>query len=313
MMCSMELLDLVPVAEARRRFLEPVTQGGSGKETVPLEEAVGRVLQEEVRAGDEVLLPGTLLTPAHVGWLGAAGRTAVEVGRRPRVVILSTGDEVVPPERQPAIGQIRDSNAFSLLGSVRRDGGVPEYRGIVPDRLDALRAGLQEAVAGADMLLVSGGSSMGARDNTARVIDELGSPGVLIHGVTLKPGKPTILAVVDGKPVMGLPGHPVSALLVYSIFGRPAVHHLLGRRLELPRPATLRSRITRSVASAQGREEYMRAVLEEREGELWARPILGKSGLLTTLVQAEGVIRIPFSLDGYQAGDWVDVLRWEED
>ena len=252
---------------------------------------------EDVKAGEALLPTGHRLRPQDLGGLAAAGITQVRVARRPRVAILATGDEVVPADKEPAPGQVRDANTYSLAGLVRRAGGIPIPCGIVPDDFDALVHAARAALDEGDALALSAGSSVSARDMTSQVIDRLGKPGVLVHGVSIKPGKPTILAVCDGKPVFGLPGNPVSVLVVADLFLTPTLWRMQG----LAEPMTIRSvraRLARNVASTPGREDYIQVKLVERDGELWAEPIFGKSNLIFTLVKADGLMVVPLDANG---------------
>lgn len=261
---------------------------------------------EDVKAG-EVLLPiGHRLRPQDLGGLAAAGIATVRVARRPRVSILATGDEVVPADVEPAPGQVRDVNSYTLAGLVKRAGGLPQPRGIIPDDFDALQRAARAALDDGDALVLSAGSSVSARDMTAQVIGGLGQPGVLVHGVSLKPGKPTILAVCDGKPVFGLPDNPVSAMVVADLFITPT----LWRRQGLARPVAPRSvmaRLARNVASTPGREDYVQVRLVERGGEVWAEPVFGKSNLIYTLVKADGLMVVSLDANGVQEGEIVEV------
>jgi len=226
--------------------------------------------------------------------------------RRPRVAIISTGDELVPPEETPAPGQIRESNAQALQALVMRDGGEPAYLGLARDDEQQILALLRQGMAH-DLILISGGSSVGARDLTSELIGRLGAPGVLVHGVKLKPGKPTILAVADGLPVVGLPGHPVSAQVVYGLFVSPLLRQMQGLPPEPEFRPTVRARLTKNVASAAGRTDVVRVRLFRQDGEVWAEPVHGKSGLLSTLVRADGLLIIPSAREGLLAGDMVEV------
>ncbi len=186
--------------------------------------AVGQnVLQvgEDVGERAEVLPAGHLLRPQDLGGLLAVGITEVSVVRRPRVAILATGDEVVHPGQVAGPGQIRDINSYTVAGLTRQAGGIPVMGGIVPDNFVALQTAAVQALAENDMLVMSAGSSVSVRDMTVEVIEGLGQPGVLLHGVATRPGKPTIVGVVEGKPVIGLPGNPVSAMVQYDMFGVP--------------------------------------------------------------------------------------------
>ncbi|HSM59132.1 MAG TPA: gephyrin-like molybdotransferase Glp, partial [Candidatus Sulfomarinibacteraceae bacterium] len=261
---------------------------------------------EDVEAGADILPAGHLLRPQDLGGLLALGITEIVVGRRPGVAILSTGDEVVAPDAELGPGQIRDINSYTVGGQTRQAGGIPRFRGIVPDDLDALRREAAKALEVSDMLVISAGSSVSARDMTVDVIDELGEPGVLLHGVATRPGKPTIVGVVDGKPVIGLPGNPVSAMIQFDMFGTPAVYRLQGL-LQRPRRSTLWARLAQNLASESGREDYVPARLEEGEQGVVAVPVFGKSNLIYTLVNADGLIKIPLNKGGIRAGEWVEV------
>jgi len=261
---------------------------------------------EDGKAGQVLLPAGHQVRAQELALLQSAGLLAVAVIRRPAVAIISTGDELVDPHSEPGPGQIRESNAAALTALVRRDGGVPAYLGIGVDREVEIRSRLKAGMA-YDVILISGGSSVGTRDLTSQMISELGQPGILVHGVKLKPGKPTILAVADGKPVIGLPGHPVSAQVVYGLFVRPLLRQMQGLRAEEPFRPTVRARMTKNVASATGRTDCVRVRLLRQEGETWAEPVHGKSGLISTLVKADGLVTIPSPKEGVLTGEWVEV------
>lgn len=272
--------------------------------------AVGQnVLQagEDVALGAEVLPAGHAIRPQDVGGLLALGITAVAVRHRPRVAILATGDEIVPPGQPVQPGQVRDINSYTVAAMVRRAGGEPVLRGIVPDELDLLRDTAVDALAEADMLVLSAGSSVSVRDMTGQVIDELGEPGVLLHGVATRPGKPTIVGVAQGKPVLGLPGNPVSAMVQFGMFGVPAVRRMLGV-VERPLPRTVFARLSANIASESGREDYVPARLEQDEVGWTAVPVFGKSNLIYTLVRADGLIKVPLNAGGVLAGERVEVV-----
>lgn len=270
---------------------------------------------EDLRAGEVVLEAGRRLRPQDLGLLAAAGVTRVRVRRPARVAIISTGEEVVAPERTPGPGQVRDVNSYTLAGMVRQAGAEPVTCGVVADDPLLLDRALRDAAGWADLLLVSGGSSVGPRDYVAPAIAGLGPPGVLAHGLALRPGKPTLLAVAGRLPVIGLPGHPASAMVVMWLFGGPALRHLGGDadRRDL-RPA-VRARLARNLPSAPGREEYVRVSLRpagagaaagEPSGWL-AEPVFGASGLVRTLVRGDGLVRVPHDSEGLGAGTEVDV------
>ena len=261
---------------------------------------------EDIKSGETMLPIGHRLRPQDLGGLAAVGITHVSVANRPRVSILATGDEVVPPDVEPAPGQVRDVNTCTLAGLVTRAGGIPLPRGIAPDDFDALYRAARSALEEADALVLSAGSSVSVRDMTAAAIDRLGRPGVLVHGVSLKPGKPTILAVCSGKPVFGLPGNPVSAMVVADLFLTPTLWRMQGLA-QPPAQRTIRARLARNVASTPGRVDYVQVKLVEREGEVWAEPIFGKSNLIYTLVRADGLMVVPLDANGVQAGEVVEV------
>ena len=260
---------------------------------------------EDVRRGDLLFAAGHRLRPQDLGGLAGVGIARVEVAARPRVAILASGDEVVPPERPVAPGQIRDINSYSIAAQARRAGGQPLLCGIAPDDAARLRAMAAEALDGADALIISAGSSVSTRDMTAQVIGELGAPGVLVHGVAIHPGKPTILALVGAKPVFGLPGNPVSTMIAFDLFVAPALRRLLG--CGAAAGGSVEARLARNVASRPGREDFVPVRLEDRAGALWAEPVFGKSNLIYTMAHADGLLRVPLDRSGLYAGDMVTV------
>jgi molybdopterin molybdotransferase len=262
---------------------------------------------EDVAAGSEVLPAGQLLRPAELGGLMALGILSVEVARRPRLAIISSGDEVVAPDQPVRPGQVRDVNTHTLAALVARAGGEPCTQGIVPDRAEALEASLRQALESCDAVVITAGSSASARDLTADTIERMGRPGVLVHGVNVKPGKPTILAVCNGKAVIGLPGNPVSALVIAGLFVVPLVERLLGLPGGRPRPG-IRAHLTLNLASQAGREDYVPVrLVASAEGWL-ADPIFYKSNLIFCLARADGLVYIPAAATGLEAGQAVDVF-----
>lgn len=257
---------------------------------------------EDVRPGDCVLKAGTLLRAAQIGGLLALGKLEVAVALRPQFGILSTGDEVVPVTQKPVLGQVRDINTGALTALIEQFGGVAKHYPIVPDRAEALEAALRQARAENDAVIITAGSSASVRDLTADVIQQMGAPGVLVHGVNIRPGKPTILAVCDGQPIIGLPGNPVSALVIARLFVAPLVQRLLGMAAQ-PWPLRV-ARLTLNIPSQAGREDYVPVRLLGNEAE----PIFFKSNLIFTLAQADGLVRIPADATGLEAGTIVDVF-----
>ena len=271
--------------------------------------AVGQnVLQvgEDVELGAEILPAGHLLRPQDIGGLLALGITAVSVSRQPRVGILATGDEVILPEQEAGPGQIRDINSYTVAGLVTQAGGIPVLGGIILDDFAALETAAADLLTSCDMLVMSAGSSVSVRDMTVQVIERLGEPGVLLHGVATRPGKPTIAGVVAGKPVLGLPGNPVSAMVQFDMFGVPAIYHLQGAKT-MPRRGLVWAKLAQNIASESGREDYVPARLEDSAEGLLATPVFGKSNLIYTLVNADGLIKVPLNKGGLLAGEWVEV------
>ncbi len=261
---------------------------------------------EDIRHGDAVLAPGRQLRPQDIGGMLALGITEVAVAVPPRVAILSTGDEVVPPEQPIQPGQVRDINSYTLASLTSRAGGEPVLYGIIPDDRDALAAAAAQAQAECDLSVLSAGSSVSYRDMSVDIIDALGEPGVLVHGVSVRPGKPTIIAVADGKPVFGLPGNPVSAMVIFDLFVTPTIRALLGA--QTPPQQQVQARLARNISSTTGREDYVQVRIETRDGEPWAVPVFGKSNLIYTLVHAEGAVKVPLDSNGIREGAWVTVL-----
>jgi molybdopterin molybdotransferase len=261
---------------------------------------------EDVKKGEALFEAGHVLRPQDIGGLMAMGITRVSVAARPRVAIISTGDEVIPPDLTPGPGQIRDVNTYTIAGLVTRAGGIPLPQGIVGDDYEAILSAARSALENADALVVSAGSSVSTRDLTADVVNSLGRPGVVIHGVAVRPGKPTILGVCDGKPVIGLPGNPVSAMVVAGLFLVPMLQRMQGLiKTTVRRRAA--AMLAHNISSVPGREDFVQVRLEERDGQLWAEPVFGKSNLIYTLVKADGMICVPLNSNGLHKGDPVEV------
>jgi len=261
---------------------------------------------EDFSRGQPALPAGRRLRAQETGLLAAFGKTRVQVFKRPEVAIISTGDEVVPVTEVPDAGKIRDINSYTLAAMVQAAGGTPHTYGIVADSYEDLRECISRAFAKCDMLLISGGSSVGMRDFSIQALSSLPHCRILVHGISISPGKPTILAEAEGRALWGLPGHVTSAMVVFQVIVRPFIEHVAG----LDRPAATRklpARLSRNLASAQGRTDYVRVRLTEKDGVLWADPILGKSGLINTMVQADGIIAIDVNSEGLDQGAAVAV------
>ncbi len=274
---------------------------------------------EDARAGDIIIPNGRPLRPQDLGMLAAAGVTSVRVHARPLVTVFSTGDEVVPPDTdvlQP--GQVRDATAAALAALVADAGGIALPGGIVPDDPGALEKALREALPASDVIVISAGSSVGVRDETAAAVARLGPPGIWCHGLAIKPGKPTLLAEcggvggadggpggAPGVPVIGLPGNPRSALVVFRLIGAPVVR-LVGGCTQPPPEASARARLSRDLASATGRLD----VVQVNVSAGVATPVFGLSALLSVLTAADGYIIIPEEATGLDAGSEVDVILY---
>ena len=244
---------------------------------------------------------GRLIRSHDIGALSALGESVVSVCKKPIVGIISTGNELIPFDERPAGGQIRDVNSNMLEAAVTAAGGEARLFGIVPDDESALISSLKE-ITDCDLILISGGSSAGAKDVTMNVINKLGK--TLIHGIAMKPGKPTIIGEINGKPVFGLPGHPVAAYFVFEIFVYPLICRWLGIA---PERQTLEASLSSRIPSNHGREEYISVKLEQGEDGLVAVPVIGKSGLITLMSDTDGYIVVPRDCEGLKEGDSVSV------
>jgi molybdopterin molybdotransferase len=262
---------------------------------------------EDIKKGEAVLKMGHRLRAQDIGALAGIGITEIEVYKKPVIAIISTGDEIVPPEMPVNPGQVRDINSFTLSGLILEHGGIPVKKGILKDDYEIIKDIIQSSLKDSDMVLISGGTSAGTKDMTSMIIDDIGKPGVLFHGVSLKPGKPLIGGVIDGRPVLGLPGHPAAVVVCFDLFIKPIMDKLSGLDSKMIFVKTVRAKMAKNIASAAGREDHIRVYVEERGGEMFAVPILGKSGLITTLVKADGVIVISHAKLGLDAGEEVVV------
>ena len=244
---------------------------------------------DDVSAGDIVLTAGTILTPHDIGILSALGCTEVDVQKKPVVGIISTGDELIPPSNIPEKGQVRDINSPMLNAAATRFGAEVKEFGIIKDDENALRKVVLTAANTCDIILLSGGSSAGTRDLTARVLETEGE--LLLHGIAMKPGKPTILGSINEKPVFGLPGHPVAAYMVTELFVRPLIAMMMGAKIK---HLTTTAKLSEAISSNHGREEYIAVRLFEDK----AHPAKGKSGLITSLAGVDGYICVPRDCEG---------------
>ena len=265
---------------------------------------------EDVAQGQLVIPKGTLIRPAEIGGLMALGITSIQTAKKPRVGLLSTGDEVIDPSQTPRYGQVRDINSYTLGALVEKTGGEVIRYGIFSDNFQVLQEAAAKALSECDVIIITAGSSASTRDMTAEVIRTLGEPGVLVHGINTRPGKPTILGVCNGKVVIGLPGNPVSALVNGYLFVVPVIEKLLGA---LPKPkATVQAKLTVNLPSQAGREDWWPVkLIVNRKSPIVnyeAEPIFGKSNLIFTLASADGLLRIHPDATGLSAGELVEVV-----
>jgi len=263
---------------------------------------------DDVRKGRSVLPAGVRLRPQDLGVLAGLGVTRVPVVRRPRIAILSTGDEVVSVDRSPMPGQVRDINSHTLAAFCRGLGADSIALGLTPDRFEALREQVVNGLALGDSVWISGGSSVGMRDLTVQVLESLERMTVLAHGVSISPGKPTILASNGLQTVWGIPGHAASALVIAEILLAPFLERISGRRRRAgERIGQAEAELARNIESAAGRDDYIRVRLDESDGKWIADPIFGKSGLISPLAEADGLVRIDRFTEGLYRGDRVTV------
>jgi len=265
---------------------------------------------EDVAQGQLVLSKGTRVRPAEIGGLMALGIKSLRVAKKVTVGLISTGDEVIDPSQSPRPGQVRDINSYTLGALVEISGGMAIRYGIISDKFEVLKEAAAKALSECDVVIITAGSSASTRDMTADVIRQLGEPGVLVHGINTRPGKPTILGVCNRKAVIGLPGNPVSALVNGYLFVMPVIEKLLGA---LPKPkATVQAELTVNLPSQAGREDWwpVKLAISDRQSAVGyvAEPIFGKSNLIFTLASADGLLRIHPDATGLSAGDTVEVF-----
>lgn len=261
----------------------------------------------DIMRGETVVRKGTVLSPRETGVLAALGIKEVKVYRKPKVAILSTGNEIIAPGKNLTFGKIYDVNSRAIADSVVENGGEPHFEGIVEDNQELLQKKLLELVSSDyDIIVTSGGTSAGAGDLSYRVIDELGEPGILVHGVAIKPGKPTIIGVARGKPIFGLPGYPTSAMIIFDVFVAPLIRALAG--LPEKERASITARASMKMFSAKGRYEYKLVnLVKASDGSFSAYPVLTGSGAITTLAEADGYIEVPENVEMLSEGEEVKV------
>lgn len=285
-------------------MLEEAVAFAGGMVAIEAPTAPGRHLifaGDDAAAGQIILQKGTRLTPRGIGALAALGCAAVTAAKRPRVCVLSTGDELIDPARTPSGAEVRDVNGVMLTAAAIEAGAEASFQGCVPDDAEVLSAKIQSCCAGCDLLLLSGGSSVGQKDAAAACVSERGE--LLFHGLAVKPGKPAFAGRVGDTLVLGLPGHPAAAYFVFHLLARPAIFALLG---QITREWPISAALSAAVPSNTGREEYVAVRLNDGLAE----PLISKSGLISVLSRADGYIRIPRDLEGLPKGASVNVYQF---
>ena len=275
------------------------------KSVAPLQHVIDS--SEDFAKQERVLSKGTFIRPQEAGLAAGLGFEQIKVFKKPKVGIISTGDEIIPIDQEPAPGKIRDINSYTLAGLIKEASATPVIYGIIKDDPDALKQTIEKALKETDMLLISGGSSVGAKDYTVDVLSTLPDTKILVHGISVSPGKPTILSKSGKKPVWGLPGQVVSAMVVLKIVVIPFLNKLKG--LENINPAVkVPAKLSRNIASAQGRRDFVRVELINHDGQMVAKPVLGKSGLIKTMIHADGLLEIDDNVEGLEKGTIKDII-----
>ena len=291
-----------------------VEHTSSDGETVKIKRAVApeeNVLKRgsELKRGTKIRCAGRKLTPQLVGTLAALGMGEITVYALPRVAVISSGDELVEPGKRLGPAEVYDVNGPTICNAVRSCGCEPVWLGVAPDEPSRITKTIKKGLRACDAVLISGGSSVGSGDIVPSVVEKLGKPGVLVHGLAMKPGKPTFIALVEGKPIFGLPGYPLSALMVFDMLVAPYLRRLAGLP-ELP-CITLKAKIATKLLSVRGREELVPVKLSRAGGELVARPIRMGSSAITSLSLADGYVRVPLELEIVGKGETVEVALFE--
>lgn len=264
-------------------------------------------IAEDVSSGEIVIPRGTRLRPAEIGGLMALGITSLKVAKPPVFGILSTGDEIIHPSQKTKPGEVRDINSYTLAALIKDIGGEAVPYGIIPDSRSEMLAAVEKAEQECDHIIVTAGSSASTRDLTAEIFNSLGEPGVLVHGISIKPGKPTIFAVSGDKVMIGLPGNPVSALVIAIILITPLIEEYLGLEGQQLKPELL-AELTVNISSQTGREDWIPVRLSRTiSGSYQAEPVFGRSNLIFIMSRSDGLLKIPASATGLEAGTLVTV------
>ncbi|MBS7632551.1 molybdopterin molybdotransferase MoeA [Candidatus Bathyarchaeota archaeon] len=266
---------------------------------------------EDVARGETAVRAGTRLKPHHLGMLNALGLTQVKVYAKPKIAIIATGNELIEPGVKPQANQIFESNRTALSALCSELGSEPLDFGIAKDNVEEISKKIRTAIKKADIVITTGGTSTGASDLVPEAVNRNGKPGVIVHGIAMRPAMPTALAVVDGKPVLILSGNPVAAIMGFEVFARPLISRLLGLKREEPRP-WIKAKTTRKMAAALGRKTFVRVRVVEKEGEFLAEPVSAKgSGLISTMTKANGYVVVPENCEGLGEGEVVTVFLFD--
>ena len=277
------------------------------KSCVPLQNVTE--IGEDVGKGRQVLTKGKRIRPPEMGLLAALGITMVPVFKQPAVAIISSGNEIVPVNAEPHLGQLRDVNGYLLMGMVRKAGGIPLYMGIVRDDFEEIFHRCRKALSQADIVVLSGGCSIGTGDFTMEVIKAFPRSRLLAHGVSISPGRPTILGKIGTKAFWGLPGRTASAMLTFLVMVRPLIEKMSGLLPEYRGTSHRMSAIlSRNITSARGRIDFIRVRISRDKDQTYALPILGKSRLIHTMIEADGIIKIDNNSEGLERGTEVEVI-----
>lgn len=280
------------------------------RSVAPLENIIRQ--GDDFKKGDVIFEKGAVLRPQDIGILAGLGVQEIPVRKKPRVAIISTGDEVIPIDQIPAPGQVRDINSYTLSAFCIQAGSVPVNMGLCKDNFDEMREMVGKALDTCDTVWISGGSSVGARDMTLKVLESFADMQLLVHGIAISPGKPTIIAGIGNKALFGLPGHVASAIIVAEIFLDPFLSWLSGEvRASGDNHFYRQAELERNIESASGRDDYVRVKLHKRDARFFAEPVFGKSGLISTLVEAHGLVKIDRNTEGLYKGQTVNVMLFK--
>ena len=259
---------------------------------------------DDVSKGEKLIHKGKLLRPQDIGVLTAAGVRQIMVFEKPRAAVISTGDEIADPFGELQFGEVRDINTYTLSAMLEDMGAAVTIKSVIKDEYELLKSAVDAALENNHIVIISGGSSVGTKDVTAKVIDAIGEPGVFVHGMAVKPGKPTIVGKAKGKALFGLPGHPVSAIIVFKVLIGHLIAKLMNRenlKLQIPAVCSV------NVHSSPGKETFQMVELQMIENGYLAVPLYGKSGAISLVSRAQGYIRIPHNKEGINKGETVMV------